>query len=262
MPAMEWIPVFARRRFPSHGRVVQSQAISVDPVKDRPGTSGHSGSGCVVASRTFPRVHPLGALKRLRMPANRQVDGQHQDRTSRSLGPPNQLQGHLPTRRRVQLKPDRPPGRLRHFLNCAGTGGGKNLKRSFDIGRARRRQFTVGVKRLLAPGRRNHYRSLPHGSENLGSQIGFADVDQPSRPDLDSAESFPVRANRHIVVHSRFEIAEVRRRNRLPRGCFEVHYIQGVPRIGNDRRILLRMNPRCEQRTCCDEFQKPAPALS
>jgi len=69
-------------------------------------------------------------------------------------------------------------------------------------------------------------------------------IHQPSRAKLDTAEPLTVRVECRVVIHSRGQVAEVCGRQRLARGSFEVHHIDGFLRIGERVGNLLRAKQR------------------
>ena len=68
-------------------------------------------------------------------------------------------------------------------------------------------------------------------------------------------EGLAVGMQSEVVIHAGGEVAEVCGRKHLARGRLEVHDIDGLLRIGEARRALLRMG---DQRACCKEAQETA----
>ena len=128
---------------------------------------------------------------------------------------------------------------------------------------SRYRQFALGMKCLLASDRRKRNGMLPDRAENFRAQIGVADINHAPRAKLEALESFSVRGERHIVIHSGGQVPEVRWRKFLARGGFEVHNVQCVLQVG-DRPAARRSLPtgnraRCEKRAPEQKSEEPAP---
>src|SRR5215831_13334764 len=117
------------------------------------------------------------------------------------------------------------------------------------------------MKRLLAPARTNENRRVPGCPKQLGFHIDRADVGETPRPKLDMPEGLVILLERCIIINAGCHVAKMRGRNSAPASRFEVHYVDGVSRRGNDAGFdfLLPGPSRGKDRTRCEEPKKMAP---
>ena len=71
-------------------------------------------------------------------------------------------------------------------------------------------------------------------AENVDAHVDLADVDQAPRPQLEFQEAFAVGAQRDFIVDARGHVAEMRRRNVLPRHRLEIEHVDGFLRVLDD----------------------------
>jgi hypothetical protein len=69
---------------------------------------------------------------------------------------------------------------------------------------------------------------VPRRAEDIDFEIGLRHIDQTPGADLIMRKSFPVHADRQIVIHSARQVSPVRRRKSLVRERFEIHDAQSI----------------------------------
>src|SRR5262249_15001277 len=140
-------------------------------------------------------------------------------------------------------------------------------------------EFTVLVEGLLSADRRDDDRGVISHAQNIGRHVDLADVDEPTRPQLEFQEPLAIGAKRHLVIDPGGHVAEMRGRNVLPADRLEIEHVDGllgrfdalVGTHGRPRQWVGKFAPRREflaskgsaggeQRTCGQEFKKLAPA--
>src|SRR6185369_6967880 len=116
------------------------------------------------------------------------------------------------------------------------------------------------MKCLLASNGSDHDGRIPFGAEDLGRHIDTADIHQAARPKLIVREAFAISFESCVAVDSGCHVSEVRGRESLSRGGFELKDIQGLGGILDyfvgrlQERISERKQTR-EQRAAREELQ-------
>src|SRR3984893_1889100 len=91
------------------------------------------------------------------------------------------------------------------------------------------RDLAFLVKGLLTPNGRDHDRRVVFCAENADAHIDLAHVDQPTGPELEFQETFPVRPQRHLVVDTGSHVAEMRRRDVSAAHRLEIEHVDRLP---------------------------------
>src|SRR5262245_5305219 len=116
------------------------------------------------------------------------------------------------------------------------------------------------MKRLLTPDWTKDDRRAELHAEELNRHVHSAYINKSASLELVPVETFPIRPQSLLAVHSRHEISPVRRWNDFLRGRLKVEYIEPVSRL-TDSNLLKRFcdgRDASEQRTCCNKLQKCA----
>jgi len=89
------------------------------------------------------------------------------------------------------------------------------------------------VKGAVAAGGRDRDRPVILSAKDLHGHVDDADVNEPTRAQLEFEKSIAIGAQRHLIVDAGCQIAEMRRRHILPCNRFEVEHVEGILWIGN-----------------------------
>src|SRR3984893_10764598 len=100
--------------------------------------------------------------------------------------------------------------------------------------------FSLRVKGAVAAGGCDHDRAVILRAENLRGHVNYADIDETAWAQLKFQKSLAIGAKRHFIVDTGNHDPEMSRRH-IPLGDrFEVEYVEGFLRIGNETVKLAR----------------------
>jgi hypothetical protein len=90
------------------------------------------------------------------------------------------------------------------------------------------RYLCVGMEGPVAGGWRDYYRAVICHAENFRGHVDRADIDQPTRTQLELQEALAINAERYFIVYTGDQVAKMRRRQVLLRDRFEIEHVEGV----------------------------------
>ena len=176
-----------------------------------------------VTRRACPCVGAPRSLERFAVRAALQIDRQHEHRAAGGLGPLDNRARDVPIVGRIELLPHRRASLGDDRLDGRGGERGQDLQMLLRARRFGHGDLSVRMERLLVADRREHDRTGPRGAEDPHAHVDVPHIDQAPDPQLKFRKALSVRPHRRVVVDTRGEIAEVRRRQLAAGDRLEVH---------------------------------------